>query len=137
MKNADGSFSHMKLYQEKSEVWDGEFKRGQANQEGTNTPSEAEAKGKKVAEEVERVDKAAAEGIIPNEDDLEVEPPLDAEQINDIEVKIGAGLIEEVVQVAEGELSLVDEMLESKVWEDLEEQAPPGQWSYFERGDRV
>ena len=118
-------------------AWDGEYKRGQANQEGTNTSAEAEAKGRKVAEEVEMVDKAAVEGVIPNEDDLEVEPPLDADQINDIEVKIGAGLIEEVVQVAEGELSLVDEMLESKVWEDLEEQSPPGQWSYFERGDQV
>lgn len=137
MKNADGSLSHMKLYQEKSVAWDGEYKRGQANQEGTNTSTEAEAKGRKVADEVAMVDKAAVEGVIPNEDDLEVEPPLDAEQINDIEVKIGAGLIEEVVQVAEGELTLVYEMLESKVWEDLEEQAPPGQWSYFERGDQV
>lgn len=31
-----------------------------------------------------------------------------------MEVKLGAGLIEEVVQVAEGELLLVDEMLASK-----------------------
>jgi NADH dehydrogenase (ubiquinone) 1 alpha subcomplex subunit 5 len=137
MKNADGSLSHMKVYQEKSVAWDGEYKRGQANQEGTNTAAEAEAKGKKVAEEVERVDKAAAVGRVPDEDDLEVEPPLNADQINEIEVKIAAGLIEEVVQVAEGELTLVDEMLESKVWENLEEQAPPGQWEYFERGDRV
>lgn len=137
MKNADGSLSHMKVYQEKSVAWDGEYKRGQANQEGTNTAAEAEAKGKKVAEEVERVDKAAAVGPVPDEDDLEVEPPLNADQINEIEVKIAAGLIEEVVQVAEGELTLVDEMLESKVWENLEEQAPPGQWEYFERGDRV
>lgn len=137
MKNADGSLSHMKIYQEKSVAWDGEFKRGQANQEGTNSLAEAEAKGKKVAEEVERVDKAAAAGPVPNEDDLEVEPPLDADQINEIETKIGAGLIEEVVMVAEGELTLVDEMLESKVWENLEEQAQPGQWEYFERGDRV
>ena len=62
---------------------------------------------------------------------------MDADQINEIETKIGAGLIEEVVMVAEGELTLVDEMLESKVWENLEEQAQPGQWEYFERGDRV
>jgi len=137
MKNADGSLSHMKLYQEKSVAWDGELKRGQGNQEGTNNPAEAEAKGRKVAEEVERVDRAAVDGVVPNEDDLEVEPPLDADQINEIEVKIAAGLIEEVVQVAEGELTLVDEMLESRVWENLEEAAPPGQWEYFERGDRV
>jgi NADH dehydrogenase (ubiquinone) 1 alpha subcomplex subunit 5 len=137
MKNPDGSLSHMKVYTEKSISWDGEWKRGQAIQEGTNTAAEAEAKGKKVAEEVERVDKAATEGVVPNEDDLEVEPPLNADQINEIEVKIGAGLIEEVVMVAEGELTLVDKMLESKVWENLEEQPAPGQWEYFERGDRV
>jgi NADH dehydrogenase (ubiquinone) 1 alpha subcomplex subunit 5 len=32
-----------------------------------------------------------------------------------LETKIGAGLIEEVVQVAEGELRLVDTMVEAKV----------------------
>jgi NADH dehydrogenase (ubiquinone) 1 alpha subcomplex subunit 5 len=32
-----------------------------------------------------------------------------------LETKIGAGLIEEVVQVAEGELRLVDTMVEGKV----------------------
>ena len=35
-------------------------------------------------------------------------------RISEIEQKIGAGLIEEVIQVAEGELSLVETMLESK-----------------------
>jgi NADH dehydrogenase (ubiquinone) 1 alpha subcomplex subunit 5 len=35
-------------------------------------------------------------------------------RIDDIENKIGAGLIEEVLQVAEGELVLVSEMAESK-----------------------
>ena len=35
-------------------------------------------------------------------------------RISEIEQKIGAGLIEEVLQVAEGELSLVETMLESK-----------------------
>jgi len=37
------------------------------------------------------------------------------DRINEIETKIGAGLIEEVLQVAEGELLLVDEMAASKV----------------------
>jgi NADH dehydrogenase (ubiquinone) 1 alpha subcomplex subunit 5 len=46
---------------------------------------------------------------------------------------LGAGLIEEVIQVAEGEHALVDTMVESKVWEPLEEPAPEGQWGYFER----
>jgi len=35
--------------------------------------------------------------------------------INDLESKLGAGLIEEVIQVAEGEHKLVDEMIKSKV----------------------
>ena len=36
-------------------------------------------------------------------------------RILDMENRIGAGLIEEVIQVAEGELKLVDTMLEAKV----------------------
>jgi hypothetical protein len=36
-------------------------------------------------------------------------------RIAEIENKIGAGLIEEVIQVAEGELKLVDAMTQSKV----------------------
>ena len=35
--------------------------------------------------------------------------------INDLESKLGAGLIEEVIQVAEGELKLVDTMIQGKV----------------------
>lgn len=35
-------------------------------------------------------------------------------RISEIEDKIGAGLIEEVIEVAEGELALVDTMIESK-----------------------
>lgn len=63
----------------------------------------------------------------------EPEPPLDTDQISDIEHKIGAGLIEEVIQVAEGELKLVDVMAKSKVWEELEEKPAEGQWTYFSR----
>ena len=36
-------------------------------------------------------------------------------RINDAETQIGAGLIEEVILVAESELKLIDTMLESKV----------------------
>jgi len=36
-------------------------------------------------------------------------------RIRDLEEKIGAGLIEEVIQVAEGENRLVDIMVENKV----------------------
>ncbi|KAH7121245.1 ETC complex I subunit conserved region-domain-containing protein [Dendryphion nanum] len=64
---------------------------------------------------------------------LDHEPQLTAEQISEVENQIGAGLIEEVIQVAEGEHGLVDEMIKSKGWEALEEPAPEGQWSYHER----
>jgi NADH dehydrogenase (ubiquinone) 1 alpha subcomplex subunit 5 len=69
-----------------------------------------------------------------------------------LETKIGAGLIEEVIQVAEGELNLVHSMKQSQVcvqyhlwpcekksadkdhsWEDLEDKPVEGQWEYFER----
>ena len=40
---------------------------------------------------------------------------LGALRIQEIEAQIGGGLIEEVIQVAEGELKLVDTMIESKV----------------------
>ncbi|KAI9710080.1 MAG: hypothetical protein M1820_002882 [Bogoriella megaspora] len=65
--------------------------------------------------------------------ELELEPPLTREQIGELESKIGAGLIEEVIQVAEGEHRLVNEMIKSRVWEELEEKPAPGQWDYFER----
>lgn len=63
----------------------------------------------------------------------EPEPPLEASQISDAENQIGGGLIEEVIQVAEGELKLVETMAESQVWEELEEKPPQGQWDYFAR----
>lgn len=47
--------------------------------------------------------------------EIEPEPSLTAEQINEIETRVGAGLIEEVIQVAEGELEAVKVMLENKV----------------------
>ena len=37
-------------------------------------------------------------------------------RIHNAEDRIGGGLIEEVIQVAEGELKLLDTMLESKVY---------------------
>lgn len=35
-------------------------------------------------------------------------------RVEELENKIGAGLIEEVIQVAEGELKLIDTMVQSK-----------------------
>lgn len=75
---------------------------------------------------------------------------LTGRRIGEIEDKIGAGLIEEVIDVAQGELNLVDTMEKSQVyvfppyitlqpiltnrrWEDLEEKPVEGQWVYFER----
>ncbi|EGR44252.1 uncharacterized protein TRIREDRAFT_52847 [Trichoderma reesei QM6a] len=63
----------------------------------------------------------------------EEEPQLTAEQVKELEQQLGAGLIEEVIQVAEGELQLIDTMEKAQVWEDLEEKPAPGQWTYFER----
>ncbi|KAK4893642.1 hypothetical protein LTR27_008111 [Elasticomyces elasticus] len=64
---------------------------------------------------------------------IEPEPALTAGQVEEVEQKMGAGLIEEVVQVAEGEMRLVDVLAEGKVWEDLEESPNEGQWAYFAR----
>ncbi|KAI0505772.1 ETC complex I subunit conserved region-domain-containing protein [Xylaria bambusicola] len=69
----------------------------------------------------------------PDKVEWEAEPQMTADQVEEIENKIGAGLIEEVVQMAESELKLIDIMYEAKVWESLEEKPPAGQWEYFER----
>ncbi|KAI8632021.1 ETC complex I subunit conserved region-domain-containing protein [Xylariaceae sp. FL1651] len=69
----------------------------------------------------------------PNKVQWESEPQMTAEQVEEVENKIGAGLIEEVVQVAEAEHKLVDIMYEAKVWESLEEKPVEGQWEYFDR----
>ncbi|KAL8710581.1 MAG: hypothetical protein Q9220_004805 [cf. Caloplaca sp. 1 TL-2023] len=73
----------------------------------------------------------------------------DQKKIAEIEDQIGGGLIEEIIQVAEGEDKLVDTILESRSWDELEEKAPQGsvhtfslsphaesslgQWDYFSR----
>ncbi|KAF4587570.1 putative NADH-ubiquinone oxidoreductase [Ophiocordyceps camponoti-floridani] len=49
----------------------------------------------------------------------EDEPQLTVEQIAELEKRIGAGLIEEVIQVAEAELRLVEIMQEASVWSTL------------------
>lgn len=64
---------------------------------------------------------------------LDPEPQFTAEQVAEVENQIGAGLIEEVIEVAEGEMELVDQMIKSKVWEELEEKPVEGQWTYFSR----
>ncbi|TAQ85564.1 hypothetical protein B7494_g6117 [Chlorociboria aeruginascens] len=105
------------------EEWDGEENFG-PELEGTRTT--AERKGQAVFGTPRPGSDAKTVKWAP-------EPALTIEQVEEIENKIGAGLIEEVIQVAEGELKLVDIMLESKVWEDLEEKPADGQWTYFAR----
>ncbi|KAJ5915904.1 ETC complex I subunit [Penicillium verhagenii] len=112
--------------------WDGESLS--ATTEGPTRTPEEEAEWIKIIEEGSE----SAE----NETDFhevsmkwESEPALEADQIAEIEQKIGAGLIEEIIQVAESESKLVDELYKAKVWEELEEKPAPGQWTYFERGN--
>jgi NADH dehydrogenase (ubiquinone) 1 alpha subcomplex subunit 5 len=46
---------------------------------------------------------------------VEAEPALTMDQVSEVEQKIGSGLIEEVIAVAEGEKALVERMAEDKV----------------------
>ncbi|KAI1394050.1 ETC complex I subunit conserved region-domain-containing protein [Hypoxylon trugodes] len=114
-----------RLNDERFEEWDGERDEGPGTQ-GLKGEKERVVEFERFLEREELND--------PRETvKLEAEPQLTAEQIEEIENKIGHGLIEEVVRTAENELQLVDIMYESKVWEDLEEKPAEGQWTYFER----
>lgn len=55
---------------------------------------------------------------------------LQNEDVAVIEQKIGQGQIEEVIISARGELSLMQDMLSQKPWENLMEQTPPNQWTW-------
>jgi NADH dehydrogenase (ubiquinone) 1 alpha subcomplex subunit 5 len=81
--------------------------KGKAPLEGPRTESERKNQAAELA-----YDPVAEAAKIP---EVEPEPPLTAEQIAEIENKIGAGLIEEVIYVAEGESGLVDIMLKNQV----------------------
>ncbi|XWW95024.1 hypothetical protein V2A60_002974 [Cordyceps javanica] len=108
---------------ERVEEWDGEENEG-GELEGIRTPAE-------------RADQVVWAERKPLEDhekvEWEDEPQLTADQIQELEQKIGAGLIEEVIEVAEGELKIIEAMEKAKVWEDLEEKPVAGQWTYFDR----
>ncbi|PVI04458.1 hypothetical protein DM02DRAFT_611483 [Periconia macrospinosa] len=107
-------------------AWDGE--RLPPFPEGVRTAAERRAWIRAMKGDVSYTPERAVSPV-----KVEPEPRFTEEAIAEIENKIGAGLIEEVIQVAEGEHQLVDAMIEAKVWEPLVEQAPEGQWSYHER----
>ncbi|EJF66661.1 NADH2 dehydrogenase [Dichomitus squalens] len=48
-----------------------------------------------------------------------------------VEKELDEGQIEELLDVAQDELSLANKILEWKAWEPLEEKPAPGQWRYF------
>jgi len=87
----------------------------------------------------EAVDPAALDiGNSPSSEKIEIpmiasEPPLSAEQVAELEGKLEAGLIEEVINQAVAEMHLVKKMREEKPWEQLIEEPVKGQWEYFER----
>jgi NADH dehydrogenase (ubiquinone) 1 alpha subcomplex subunit 5 len=113
----------------RGEEWNGESL--ETTTEGPARTAAQEAQWQKLMEEST---KETHESDFYNETmKWEAEPALEADQVSEIEKQIGAGLIEEVIQVAEGELKLVDHMYKSEAWEELEEKPGPGQWNYFER----
>ena len=82
-------------------------------------------------EEAEEEGEEGAEG--EREDEVLWEPQLSAEQVAEIEERIGEGLIEEVVGEGWAELTCARAMAEGKVWEPLEVVPEEGQWAAFER----
>lgn len=115
----------------RGEEWDGE--QLEPTTEGPARTPEQQARWEKDMEEGTSTASEADSDFHNLQMKWENEPALEAEQVSEIEKQIGAGLIEEVIQVAEGELKLVDALYKSKAWEDLEEKPRPGQWTYFER----
>ena len=51
------------------------------------------------------------------------------ESIPELESKLKAGQVEELIVQAQNELQLAEKMMEFKGWEELETPAPAGQWT--------
>jgi len=126
LRHPDGSY--VAEQQDDELEWDGQGMEPAT--QGPRTPEE-ESRWRTLIEQSVLIEEKDSDFHEPMK--WESEPALEAEQIAGVEKEIGAGLIEEVIQVAEGELKLVDEMANSQVWEELAEKPRPGQWSYFER----
>ncbi|KAM5489791.1 hypothetical protein MaudMau93_002918 [Microsporum audouinii] len=126
---ADGTYAAFQVEEEniakEDELWGGETSKMQ--QEGAYLSEE------EMEERIKEAEAEAAQHATPSIH-WEAEPALEAAQyvsfpcrtllipgglisyrISEIENKIGGGLIEEVIQVAEGEMKLVDEMVKNKV----------------------
>ncbi|KAJ5747523.1 uncharacterized protein N7511_009219 [Penicillium nucicola] len=139
LQRADGSFTHVAAQHRdgsddpRGAEWDGEELT--PTTEGPARTPQQEAEWHKIMAEASETTEKAESDFYNEEMKWESEPALDVDQISLIESQIGSGLIEEVIQVAEAELKLVDELAKAKVWEELEEKPQPGQWTYFERGN--
>jgi NADH dehydrogenase (ubiquinone) 1 alpha subcomplex subunit 5 len=140
LQRADGSFTHAAAQQKdgtdnaRGEEWDGE-ERTPTTEGPARTPQQ-EAEWHKIMAEASETTEKAESDFYNEEMKWESEPALDADQyvclnpgflnlleyianflyrISHVEQQIGAGLIEEVIQVAEAELKLVDELAKAKV----------------------
>lgn len=99
---------------DREEEWDGDQYLGEQG-EGSRSAKQREVQVRNMQRGIQMHEAGKGE-IILNE------PALTRDQIGVIEEKIGAGLIEEVIEVAQREHDLVDIMLENKVyvlWADL------------------
>ncbi|KAG7807088.1 hypothetical protein KL921_004512 [Ogataea angusta] len=54
--------------------------------------------------------------------------------VEQIEQKIGCGLVEELIIQANEEYELLHKMAEWRVWDELEEKPLPDQWVYWGKG---
>jgi NADH dehydrogenase (ubiquinone) 1 alpha subcomplex subunit 5 len=65
----------------------------------------------------ESVYKTSTETLIKNR----LQMLQESSSISQFEEKVGAGIVEELIEDAQGELALVDKMAQAKPWEPLEE----------------
>jgi len=65
--------------------------------------------------------------------EIELEPQLSAEQVAEIEHRIGEGLLEQVIEEGWAELQCAEAMRDDRVWEPLAVVPEEGQWVGFER----
>ncbi|KAK1829173.1 putative nadh-ubiquinone oxidoreductase [Podospora conica] len=115
---------------QRDQEWDGVYEK---DSQGIRTLKEIKVIRQQLESALRNELDGKSEITATSNETLGPEPQLTAEQISEIEAKIGGGLVEEVIQVAEGEYKLISTMVQSKVWESLEEPPAEGQWVAFER----